>query len=217
MKRAYILLLCASILTGCTGITELEEAAVKAKQQKSENKLDEKDYDTQLKEWEDFYKDQKRPLEEIIAQNIKERTKESKLVFERRDKYENPTEFAHYVSEVLFQFHRGQMDPKEYLLFLNKYGSDTYLQKMLVKDVEKDLRFIKDIQKLMKGTGIRFKSYRISDPKISDTNSSKAVFFREVLLDSGQKAYYKTEIYKENGFWTLENDEISNPVIIETD
>lgn len=216
---SFVLVTSVFTLTACGGADRLVKEAEKVTQenevaQKSEQEEREKDYEAKVKEWQEMYAKYGEQTREETLEKISKRpvgpVNDDPIVV--KEAYTEPDEFARFASDILFNFHRGDISAEDYVVFLENYGSENMKGLLLTGDRDTDVNLMNSIQSRIRDQGIHYKSYEISKVQ---TVGKTGVFYRKLITSTGLQEFYKTELTKKGDYWYIDNDELSDPVAFE--
>ncbi|WP_157076603.1 hypothetical protein [Sutcliffiella cohnii] len=208
MKRNFLVgLMLVVLLTGCLNDRIVQEA--KNKNQSKEESSNE-ELVPQSSDEEEKVDEITKTIEEALEEIEKDKRTIIPGEFEIKDKYDDETEFAGFVSEQLFKFYNLDLSPKAYYEFLIKHGSTRMKEELEVLNNEIDgIAFLTNIQGLMKDRELAGSHYEITEVELNG-GKSEAHFYRKVMA-YGNASYYITTIVKENGVWKYLEDSPSPP------
>ncbi|KAA6446891.1 hypothetical protein DX928_23070 [Bacillus swezeyi] len=157
-------------------------------------------------EQEKLYESMSRPLSEVVSENEVEHLDLNTLSYKVRDKYENPEEFAAFISNAIFQYENNTLGAEDYYAFLKTYAAKSFLE-TLPTDKEQAVFILKQIQDQIKNQEVVFTSYEISKVEFNK-NKTEAYFFRKESSND-QPKFSITTIKKEKGIWLFYQDELA--------
>lgn len=193
------------ILSGCSNDPFVKEAK---KINDTKDTHEETETDSKSQDLESFYKDQVRPLDEVVAELDGESVKIlDKKEVEVKSSYEDPEEFARYAADILYKFQSLQISPEDFYKFILDYGSIQTVEELPQK--HDAINIFKSIQDSYLQANVKGESYDITVVNL-DRFKRQGYFYRKVLSTEGIN-YFITSIYKEDGAWKYITDEPSDP------
>lgn len=201
------------LLSSCSN--KLVDEAIKT-QEMNQIKIEEEEIklEEEKEEQRELYKSMEKPLEEVIQENALD---QKKVINQEEDisektNFTDETEFALYVSSVLFDFRNGTISPEEYFSFLSKHSAKD-IKKEFPTDKETALLIYSNIQSLFKDNDIKPESYITSEVTLN-ASKKEGHFYRKILTNKGEE-FYITTIVKEDGQWKFSDDSPSPPFEIQ--
>lgn len=214
LKYLKLCCICCLLLSGCSGVSQLEKEAEKVGKSNGNSQKQEGSEEQQLEEWKDFYKDYEKPVEEALEKDpaINVETNRKKVTI--KEHYYNENEFSIFVSDVLISLRKGQLKADKYLSFLKQYASDYYKSKYeLGKNKTKDINFVQNIISLMKEDQKDIQAYKTSNVMYHNGADYEGYFFIECTYNTGQKVYFRIDIEKDDDGWKMKDERIAYGVV----
>ncbi|WP_368502718.1 hypothetical protein AB3N04_01065 (plasmid) [Alkalihalophilus sp. As8PL] len=221
MKKTIIISLLTStiFLSGCLfGKTPLDQAlneVEKEKLNKAElEALEQEEVEEYVKGLHEFYEENPKSVEEALSEleELEELNVLDNMKVKVLSEYDDPTEFALYVSDILFKFYNRTISPTDYLSFLNEHASHEFKRDFLTGDAEDDLLNIQAVQATFEDHQVLHTSYKVSEVKLKG-GQREGYFYRAVVLDVPIEQHYMVTIKKENNMWKFHEDKASVPFV----
>ncbi|PGT82207.1 hypothetical protein [Bacillus sp. AFS040349] len=216
MKYKPLLLgfLFSSVLVGCND--SFMNSATELQQQEENKKVaKQKETEEMKEEQERLLKEMEKPLDEVIREGHIDTKKaiEPDSSLSQKDSYQNEAEFSQFVGKTLFDFQNSAIEAKDYLNFIENYGSSD-LKETYVTNKEMGLELIQSLQDTFKEQEIVRNSYILSEVTLNETKS-EGYFYRKNSTNKGDE-YFIVTIVKEDSTWKFDTEDTAPPFEEET-
>lgn len=149
----------------------------------------------------------KDPLKALYENELDVREEINLQIPENKNSFENPEEFSQYVSNLLFQFHKGEINPETFTELISPHVHENFL----TPGQEEQISSFKAIQDTFKEhLPSPIVTYKLTDLEHQE-RVREAAFYRKYFLKNGEELYFITVIKQVNNAWKLFDDSLSPP------